>query len=120
MTATVRILHERARRAAARWRARGANTDRVNRYCGRAEVIITRHAARAGALVPTLYVSSDGRTLTTWPGNVVAPLEVTGTARGFHGVELTCYRAVIEGRAYHGRGLGAGMYLNLRPGKVAR
>jgi hypothetical protein len=111
-------LLERARTTAERWRARGADTDRVNRYCGRVEVLITRLAARAGALPPTLYVSSDGRTLTTWPGNVVAPLEIRGTARGFNGVKLYCYRAVIEGRAYHGRGLGPCMYLNLRPGKV--
>lgn len=114
---SAQTLLERARSTAERWRARGADTDRVNRYCGRAEVIITRHAARAGGLVPTLYVSGDGRTLTTWPGNRVASLEVTGTARGFHGVELTCYRATIEGRVYYGRGQGPGMYLNLHPSR---
>jgi hypothetical protein len=110
-------LHSRAAKIAAKWRASGANTDRVNRFCGRAEVIITRHAARAGELIPTLYVSSDGRTLQTRPGNTIAPLSVTGMAYGFGGVKLTCYRTMIEGRRYYGRGLGAGMYLNLRPGK---
>lgn len=129
MKASTRILHERARRTAARWRAAGANPDRVNRYCGRAEVIITRHAARLGDPIPTLYVhfepgvspcgvptaSLDRHTLVTWPGNRIAPLEVTGTANGFNGAKLYCYSATIEGRRYYGRGLGPGMYLNLRP-----
>lgn len=129
MQASTRALHDRASKTAARYRAAGANTDRVNRYCGRAEVIITRLAARLGELVPTLYVkvergvspcgrptpSLDRHSLTTWAGQHVAPLEVTGTARGFHGVKLTCYSATIEGRRYYGRGQGGGMYLNLRP-----
>lgn len=129
---SAQALLERARLTAQLWRSRGASNDRVNRYCGRAEVLITRHAAREGGLLPTLYVTVEPgvspcgvptpslarHTLTTWAGQRVARLEVTGTARGFHGVKLTCYRAVIEGRAYHGRGQGEGMYLNLRPGKV--
>jgi hypothetical protein len=113
---STRMLLERAQRTADRLRAAG-KSDRANRFCGRAEVVITRNAARNGELVPTLYVSSDGRWLTTWPGNRVAPLAVTGSARGFHGVKLTCYRATIEGRVYHGRGQGPGMYINLRPSK---
>ncbi len=115
MSPTVALV-ARAQRTADRLRAAG-QSERANRFCGRAEVCITRHAARLGELVPTLYVSSDGRWLTTWPGNRVARLEVTGAARGFNGVKLTCYAATIEGRRYHGRGLGAGMYLNLRPSK---
>jgi hypothetical protein len=62
----------------------------------------------------------DRHYLTTWPGNRVAQLKVTGHARGFNGVRLTCYAATIEGRRYHGRGQGEGMCLNLRPGKLAR
>lgn len=114
----IKSLQSRAFAIANKWRAVGANIDRVNRFCGRAEVIITRHAARAGEIIPTLYVSSNGRTLQTWPGNTVAPLSVTGYVRGFNGVKLTCYAAVIEGRRYHGRGFGNGMYLRLRPGKT--
>lgn len=107
---------------AERWRARPHNTDRVNRAVGRLEVIITRHAARQGGLVPVLYVtqSPDGLWLTTWPGNRIARLSVNGTTRGFHGVKLTCYSATIEGRNYYGRGLGVGMYLRLHAGKVVK
>lgn len=112
MLQSTRLLLERAEKTADRLRATG-NVDRANRFCGRAEAVITRHCARHGEPLPTLYVSSDGKRLTTWPGNTVARLEVTGTARGFHGVKLTCYAATIEGRRYHGRGQGPGMYLNL-------
>ena len=116
MPTTTHDLHTRAQAMADRWRARPHNTDRVNRAVGRLEVIITRHAAQRGELIPTLYVSSDGQWLTTWPGNRVAPLSVTGKARGFN-CELICYRATICGRTYYGRGLGRSMYLNLRPSK---
>lgn len=114
-------LHERASAMAARWRARPHNTDRVNRAVGRLELIITRHAARQGGLVPVLYVTQepDGLWLTTWPGNRVARLYVTGKARGFN-CELTCYSATIEGRNYYGRGLGVGMYLRLHAGRVVK
>jgi hypothetical protein len=114
---TTQELHARASAMAERWRAKPHNTDRVNRALGRAEVIITRHAARAGDVVPALYVSSDGQWLTTWPGQRVARLYVTGKARGFN-CELTCYSAIIEGRNYYGRGLGPGMYLRLHAGRV--
>jgi hypothetical protein len=110
-----------ANRVAERWRKRGAKTDRVNRYLGRVDAIRTRIAARAGEPLPVLYVrEGEGyhAELTTWAGQVVGKVEIRGTARGFHGVKLYCYRAVIEGRSYHGRGQGPGMYLNLRPGKV--
>lgn len=106
---------------ASRWRKRGASVDRVNRYLGRVDAIRTRYAARAGERLPTLYVGEGNgyhAELTTWTGTLVGKVEIRGTARGFHGVKLYCYRAVIEGRAYHGRGQGPGMYLNLRPGKV--
>lgn len=106
-----------------RWRKRGASSERVNRYLGRVDAIRTRVAARAGEPLPTLYVregSGYHAELTTWAGNVVGKVEIRGTARGFHGVKLYCYRAVIEGRAYHGRGLGPGMYVNMRPGKAGK
>lgn len=132
MQQSTRQLLERARKTADRLLAAG-QTDRANRFSGRAEVVITRHAARCGDLLPTLYVQHepgvspcgvptaclDRHYLTTWTGNRVTDLEVTGSARGFHGVKLTCYAATIEGRRYYGRGHGPGMYLNLRPGKRA-
>jgi hypothetical protein len=107
-----------------RWRKRGASSERVNRYLGRVDAMRTRLAARAGDLVPTLYVKGvlgEARCyLTTWNGNVVSrDMRVTGTARGFNGVKLYCYSVTIEGRRYYGRGLGPGMYLNLRPAKRA-
>lgn len=105
-------LAVRIERRAATIRRRGKC---ANRYLGRAAVVLTRHAARVGDPIPTLYVGNDGW-LTTWPGNRVARFEVTGTAPAF-GCVLTCYRATIEGRTYYGRGHGPGMYLNLRPGK---
>lgn len=119
MLQSTRELLTRAQRTAERLREAGRH-DRANRFSGRAEVVIARHCARHGEPLPTLYVREGGRScadLVTWMGNRVAYVEIRGTARGFHGVKLYCYRAVIEGRAYHGRGQGPGMYLNLRPGK---
>lgn len=113
---TKHMLH-RAEKTAKRLRDAGQN-DRANRFCGRAEVAIARHCARIGDLLPTLYVSSDGKWLQTWPGNKVARLEATGTAPAFN-VKLTCYRATIEGRVYIGRGHGPCMYLNMRPSRRA-
>lgn len=117
MHPTIAALHERAKATLERLRAAG-QTDRANRFAGRAEVAITRACARLGEPPPVLYVTQSERGLfaTTWPGNVVAPLEVTGTAPAFGG-RLTCYACTIEGRRYHGRGLGPGLYLRLHPGK---
>lgn len=112
---TTTELNQRASKTIDRLRSEG-KSERANRFAGRAERVITRAAARAGELLPTLYVSYDGQWLITWPGNRVARLETTGKAPAFH-CTLICYSAVIEGRRYYGRGLGNGMYLNLRPGK---
>jgi hypothetical protein len=110
-----------ANQVADRWRKRGASHDRVNRYLGRVDAIRALIAARSGDLVPTLYVKETAVpghvVLTTWTGTFVSGARITGEARGFHGVKLYCYSTVIEGRRYHGRGLGNGMCLNLKPGK---
>lgn len=118
------IIVGHANLVADRWRKRGANTGRVNRYLGRVDAIRTRIAARDGDRLPVLYVKGemgirpDVRVvLTTWTGKRVGYAQVTGTVRGFHGVKLYCYSTVIEGRHYYGRGQGPGMYVNLRPGK---
>lgn len=66
-----------------------------------------------------LYVSSDGQWLTTWMGNRIARLTVTGSARGFN-TPLICYSATIEGRNYHGRGLGPNMYIRMHAGRVVK
>jgi hypothetical protein len=52
-------------------------------------------------------------TLCTWDGKPLGPLAITGYARGFHGVKLTCYSFEYEGRRYTGRGLGDGMSVRL-------
>lgn len=113
MHPTVKALLDRAEKVADCLRNAG-KVDRANRFCGRAEVVIARQCARLGEVLPTLYVSGDGKWLTSWPGTKVARLETRGTARAFH-TKLTCYRTTIEGRVYIGRGLGPGMYLNMRP-----
>lgn len=130
MHRTTEALMMRAQRTADRLRLAGDN-ERANRFSGRAEVVIARHCARIGDLLPTLYVTLvpldplkcggdnvDRYWLTTWPGNKVAPLEVTGKARAFN-CQLTCYAATIEGRRYIGRGHGPTMYLNMRPSRKA-
>jgi hypothetical protein len=58
--------------------------------------------------------------LRTWDGKAIAALEITGTARGFNGVKLTCYAMTYEGRRYHGRGLGDGMSVRMHGGKVVK
>ena len=61
-----------------------------------------------------------GSELRTWDGTVIGSLRVTGSARGFHGVKLVCYRATIDGIPYYGRGQGDGMILRLRRVKGTR
>lgn len=118
MSDGMRALYARAQRTAERLRAAGKN-DRANRFCGRAEVVTTRYAARRGETVPTLYISSCGHWLQTWPGNKVARVHATGTVR-FNGAKLTCYCATLEGRNYYGRSQGAGMFINLRAGALVK
>jgi len=61
------------------------------------------------------YLSSDGRTVTTWTGGTLARVtaetpcrhNMAGTMYAIHGVPP-------EGTEFHGRGLGRGMLLRLR------
>lgn len=56
--------------------------------------------------------------VTSWRGRKLGRFEITGRARGFNDVELTCYRITLnDGRVYVGRGLGAGMALRARRAK---
>jgi hypothetical protein len=65
------------------------------------------------------YVSDDGRTLTTFQGEPLGTLKMVGgsdavkVGRRWREPTLS-YRAVIDGRRYHGRGAGPGMLLRLR------
>lgn len=127
---TTAAIVDHANKVAARWRARGARCDRVNRYLGRVDAILTHASARRGERLPVLYVAVergyspcgvpaeclDRHYLTTWTGKRLALLERTGKAPAFN-CELTCYAVTLEGRRYIGRGHGDGMYLNMRPSK---
>lgn len=56
--------------------------------------------------------------LRTWNGELIALLEITGRARGFNGAKLTCYAMSYAGRRWHGRGLGNGMSVTMRAGRL--
>lgn len=64
----------------------------------------------------SVYVASDGRTLTTWTGDVLGYARETSRWRvnSAYGSHMRHYVATIGGREYSGRGFGAGMLLNLR------
>lgn len=68
------------------------------------------------------YVSSDGRTVTTWAGSELMRITYHGTGPGFYGYPMHYYRAVTpEGQHYYGKnggyGGGAGCAIRLRPSK---
>lgn len=56
--------------------------------------------------------------LTSWGGDPIMPLQLTGTATGFHGSKLYCFSGTLNGRKWSGRGQGAGMYLTMRAGRA--
>jgi hypothetical protein len=63
------------------------------------------------------YLSSDGKRVTTFTGDTLATLVHVGkTWRGPSGNKWTAFRAAgIDGRIWHGRHNGPGMYLRMRP-----
>lgn len=70
----------------------------------------------------TAYLSSNGKHITTWMGDVLATITSVGKpARAFRNREkLTPFRARgIDGRTYYGRHNGPGMHLRMRPAKGA-
>ena len=66
------------------------------------------------------YVSSDGKQITTWPGNPLMRVTYNGTARtGFYGSTIHYIRAVApNGREYYGKNGGNGMWIKMKPRKV--
>jgi hypothetical protein len=70
------------------------------------------------------YLSSDGETITTWPGGILARVtsEREGSAGGFlRGVTVTRVDAIADdGSLWYGRGPGRGMYIRLRRTAGAR
>lgn len=66
------------------------------------------------------YVSTDGKQVTTWPGNALMRVTYNGTARtGFYGSTIHYIRAVApNGREYYGKNGGNGMCIKMKPRKV--
>lgn len=70
----------------------------------------------------TGYISSDGKSLTGWKGNVLGRVVSSSTVRvaqwsAFHGKTMNAYRIRdCHGAMWHGRG-SAGMSINIRPMK---
>jgi hypothetical protein len=65
-----------------------------------------------------VYLSSDGKTLTTWTGGELARVTSETTSRtGFHGTKLTHIRAVGAGAKWYGKGAGRGMCLTIHRAK---
>lgn len=65
------------------------------------------------------YISSDGKNITGWKGNILAKITQTSTSRtGWYGSIITHIRAVDQyGGCWHGKGAGCGMYITIRPMK---
>lgn len=55
--------------------------------------------------------------LQNWCGADIAPLRITGYARGFHRTPLTCWALDYNGRRYSGRNSGTGVVLTMRAGR---
>lgn len=66
----------------------------------------------------TAYISSDGQSATTWPGDVIGRAECTGNYRGRNYSRVFCWRVTAFGREYYGRNSGRGMVINLRARKA--
>lgn len=64
------------------------------------------------------YLIRGEHVLRTGEGVKICDLQVTGSARGFHGVKLVCYAGVYQGHRWHGRGLGENSILVLRRGRA--
>jgi hypothetical protein len=92
----------------------GRGTGRVCYSC--ADSIALEDAERLEAF--TLYLSGDGRTLTTWTGGPIA--RVTGsseTAAGFCGRRIYFRARTRTGRKLHGSTPGRGMFARVRAAK---
>lgn len=67
------------------------------------------------------YLSSDGRSVTGWKGNVLGTVTRSSKARtGWHGTWIVAVSVTdVHGGHWHGRGRGPGMCITLRPSKGA-
>lgn len=66
------------------------------------------------------YVSSDGKHVTGWKGNILGRITWSTTHRtGFGGSKLLYINVVdVHGGKWHGKGAGRGMCITLRPSKT--
>jgi hypothetical protein len=65
----------------------------------------------------TAYVSSDGKSITTWMGDILGNITYTrqdSRRRSWHNDKMRTVYATIWGRRYYGRNSGNGMVINLR------
>lgn len=63
----------------------------------------------------TAYISSDGRSVTNWPGAALMRVTSESSGRGEFGGRMYYYRAIdTHGKQWHGKGSGRGMCINLR------
>lgn len=67
------------------------------------------------------YLSSDGKSVTGWKGNVLGRVVMSSESHtGWHGSTLTHVRVVdVHGNKWHGKGSGNGMCITLRASKQA-
>ena len=61
------------------------------------------------------YLASDGRTVTTWTGGMLATVTSERTRRvGFGGCRVYIRATDRDGRKWYGNGTGRGMFMRLR------
>jgi hypothetical protein len=87
------------------------------KYCYACCTARDKDAMKADGQI-TAYLSSDGKTVTNWPGNTLATVmsEREGSAGGFAArtTVTRIWARAEDGSLWHGRGPGRGMYLRLR------
>lgn len=62
-----------------------------------------------------------GGALTSWEGKVIGtvwPISRWRTPRSYVSTFMFAYKAIVDGKPYHGRGCGEGMVLFLKASKV--
>jgi hypothetical protein len=91
--------------------------DMINQAADQAFVTAFKAHEYRGPLI--VYLSTDGKSLTTWIGTVVATVTSTGrTIHGFGGSKLVPFRATgIDGNTWYGRHNGGGAACTMRMAK---
>lgn len=68
----------------------------------------------------TCYLSSDGKHITGWKGNILGTVTSESKSRtGWHGSYITHIRATdVHGNPWHGKGAGRGMCITIRASRA--